>query len=43
MNSINEFFVVAVSQGNTWHEMKQKAILQYLFSRESFGIAAESQ
>ena len=43
MNFINKFFVVAVSQGVLGTDMKQGTILQYLFSRESFGIAAESQ
>ena len=35
--------MVVVSQGDTWHEHEARNNFQYLPSRESFGIAAESQ
>jgi hypothetical protein len=43
MSSINEFFVVTVSQGETWHKHEARGNFTISFSRESFGIAAESQ
>lgn len=39
----NEFFVVGGVKKMLGTNMKLGAILQYLFSRESFGIATESQ